>query len=97
MLHFKGFLYTIIIAWTIYLLTVDFYSLVSLSYGHTHAVHIPFPGKPFNFYLLGIINVATLFIIGCINVFAKIKISESSILKKVEEEFLGQSEKKFQS
>ncbi|MDI2091762.1 hypothetical protein [Commensalibacter oyaizuii] len=86
-----GTFFSSMIAWTIYLLTVDFYSLAVVSQHYKHLVSIPFPGDWLNLYSLALINLVTLFVIFVSAIIAKIVTAGLSLtswfrLKRSEEE-----------
>ncbi|MCT6880272.1 MAG: hypothetical protein ACRCVY_08055 [Commensalibacter sp.] len=56
-------LYATVIGWTIYLLTVDFYSMATLSQAYDNAVSVPFPVDWGEWQSLGLINGITLIIL----------------------------------
>lgn len=51
-----------LIAWTIYLLTIDFYSSFFISYQYKHIIYIPLIGEKVNFYFLAVLNMFTLLV-----------------------------------
>ncbi|OUI77881.1 hypothetical protein HK18_00545 [Commensalibacter intestini] len=80
-----------LIVWTIYLLTIDFYSIFFVTYQYKHIIHIPFPRNWFNLYFLATINLVTVLVISCsafITQFKNIKFIPVPIypLESVEEE-----------
>ncbi|CAI3930698.1 unnamed protein product [Commensalibacter papalotli (ex Botero et al. 2024)] len=60
-----GTIVSSLIVWTIYLLTIDFYSIAFVPYQYKHLTHIPFPGSWLNLYFLAIVNLATILVIFC--------------------------------
>lgn len=71
-----------LIVWTIYLLTIDFYSISFVEYQYKHIIHVPFPGNWLNLYFLATINLVTLLVIACsafITQFKNIKLIPPSL------------------
>lgn len=62
-----------LIVWTIYLLTIDFYSIAFVPYQYKHLAHIPFSGNWLNLYILAILNFVTIFVILCSAFISQIK------------------------
>ncbi len=60
---FYGIIFSSIITWTIYILTVDFYALTLLSYGPQSMTNGPIPVKWIQFFSLIPINFLTLVIL----------------------------------
>lgn len=70
---FCGIVFSSIIAWTIYLLTIDFYAFTLLTYGPQSVTTGPIPVKLSYFSSLTTINLITLFIITVSILFSKLK------------------------
>ena len=68
-----GILFSSIIAWTIYILTIDFYALTLLTYGPQSVTTGPIPIKLSHLSSLTSINLFTLLIITISILFSKIK------------------------
>ncbi|CAI3949519.1 unnamed protein product [Commensalibacter communis] len=62
-----------LIVWTIYLLTIDFFSIAFVPYQYKQLIHVPLPGSWLNFSFLAVINLVTIFVISCLTLVAQFK------------------------
>ncbi|MDI2112009.1 hypothetical protein [Commensalibacter nepenthis] len=62
-----------LVVWTIYLLTIDFFSIAFVPYQYKQLIHVPLPVSWLSFSYLALINMATLLIISGLTLIAQFK------------------------